>query len=261
MKNSIGLVIVAVVAVGLAIALYTTNKNAGERQTRAEQTIASLSNSWERTQGELQEQKSTNKNLERDLDAEKKKLEETSNKLASTSTALDDTQKTLAATKEEVAKREEKIKELESTNADLDKKAMELSATINSLNDQIAATRQQLATTQSDKAFLEKELQRLLADKAELERQFNDLKIVKAQYAKLKEEFNNGRRLEWLRKGLYASDESKGSQRLMSTGPGAIATTPATTNGKYDLNVEVGTDGKVRVIPGLTNSAPTTPKP
>ena len=54
-----------------------------------------------------------------------------------------------------------------------------------------------------------------MAEKAELERQFNDLAVLRAQVSKLKEELSVARRLEWIRQGLFASTEQRGAQKLM----------------------------------------------
>ena len=60
-----------------------------------------------------------------------------------------------------------------------------------------------------------------MAEKAELEQQFNDLAVLRAQVAKLKEELNVSRRLEWIRQGLFASGEAKGAEQLMTKSPAA----------------------------------------
>jgi hypothetical protein len=100
----------------------------------------------------------------------------------------------------------------------------------------------------------------MMAEKAELERQFNDLTVLRAQVAKLKQELKVARRLEWIRQGLFASSEQKGAQKLMQ-GAGASPSQTKAARPAYDLNVEVGADGSVKVIPPAgsradTNSAP-----
>lgn len=145
---------------------------------------------------------------------------------------------------------------MEAQNRALDQRAVDLSTAITNLTGQIEDTQKKLAASEGDKAFLEKELKRLIAEKAELERQFNDLKILRAQVAKLREEMNISRRLEWIRKGLFGIPEQKGAQQLMQHAPAAPE--EARTN-HYDLNVEIGADGSVRVIPPLTNRPAATP--
>lgn len=98
-----------------------------------------------------------------------------------------------------------------------------------------------------------------MAEKADLEKKFNDLAVVKAQVAKLKEELSIARRLEWLRQGLSIGTEQHGAQQLMQ-GTAANAQARPATN--LDLNVEINADGSVKIIPPLTNRPPvTTPPP
>jgi hypothetical protein len=99
-----------------------------------------------------------------------------------------------------------------------------------------------------------------MAEKAELERQFNDLAVMRAQVRKLKEELSIARRLEWIREGIFANAEMKGAQKLMQGS--AVGGTTASQTNKYDLNVEVNADGTVKVIaPINTNNPPQTNQP
>jgi chromosome segregation ATPase len=190
------------------------------------------------------------------------------NQITATSNTLTKTEDSLKAAQDEVAKRDTQIAELETQNKQLDEKAADLNSSITNLQTQIDDTQKKLAASEGDKAFLEKELQRLVAEKAELERQFNDLKVLRTQVSKLKEELNISRRLAWIREGIFARADQKGAQQLMQKttpafGPGSAATNapvPPKT-GNYDLNVEVNADGTVRVIPPGTNGVPTNPPP
>jgi hypothetical protein len=133
------------------------------------------------------------------------------------------------------------------------------------LQTQIDDTQKKLTASEGDKAFLEKELQRLMSEKAELERQFNDLKVLRAQVAKLKEELNISRRLAWIREGIFARDNQKGAEQLMQKSTPAFggqtaSAAPTPKDKNYDLNVEVNADGSVRVIPPGTNAPPQSPK-
>lgn len=258
MKNLIGVIILAVVCVGLGVALMTTKKQATTERKKDTETISTLSNQWVETSGKLEEQKQVNLALEKDVAARKADYNDLTNKFSEVASVLAQTEDSLKLTKEEVTKRESQIAELEQQNASLDRKAADLQLSITNLTVQIADTQRKLAASEGDKAFLEKELKRLMGEKAELERQFNDLTILRAQVAKLKEELNIARRLEWIRKGLFAVDERKGAQLLMERTPPPVASQPTNT---YDLNVEVLADGSVRVIPPLTNSAASPPAP
>lgn len=257
MKNLIGVIILAVVCIGLGVALVTTKKQATVEKKQDTDTIFTLSNQWVDTSGKLEEQKQVNLTLEKDVATRKTEFAELTNKFSDIATVLVKTEDSLKLTKEEVAKHEAQIAKLEQQNADLDKQAADLSSTLTNLTVQIADTQKKLATSEGDKAFLEKELKRLMGEKAELERQFNDLVVLRAQVAKLREELNISRRLEWIRKGLFAADEQKGAQQLMQHGTPAAAAPKQP--GQYNLNVEVNADGSVRVIPPLTNGPAATP--
>ena len=258
-KNLIGLIILAVICIGLGLALVTTKKQAAIEKKKDADTIFTLSNQWVETSGKLEEQKQVNLTLEKDVATRKTEFAELTNKFSDIATTLVKTEDSLKLTKEEVVRREAKIAELEQQNAQLDQRAAALSTSLTNLTVQIADTQRKLAASEGDKAFLEKELKRLMGEKAELERQFNDIVALRAQVAKLRAELNISRRLEWIRKGLFAADDQKGAQQLMQRSPpAAAASKPANA---YDLNVEVKADGSVRVIPPMTNGPAAIPLP
>lgn len=251
----IGVIILAVLSLGLLVALVTTKKQAADEKKKDTETVVTFSNQVVKTTRDLGEQQQVNVLLSNDLTVVRADLGTLTNKYTDVATALVKTEDFLKASKEDLAKRDAKIADLEKQNHELDLRAADLSTALTNLTGLITETKRKLTASEGDKAFLEKELKRLMAEKAELERQFNDLVVVRAQVAKLREELNVSRRLEWIRKGLFASDEQKGAQKLMQKGP---LTSPPSTN-HYDLNVEVNADGSVRVIPPLTN-APAAPK-
>lgn len=259
MKPIIGVVLVAVLCccIGLGVALLQTRNEAAKQKQADDESIATLSNRWVETESKWNEQKQVNLTLEKDIESRKQDYSSLSNKytevtgtLARTEVTIKDLQQTVQVAKEDIAKRDLKINELEQQNHDLDLRAADLSTAITNLTGQIAETQRKLSASEGDRAFLEKELKRLMAEKAELERQFNDLAVVRAQVAKLREELNISRRLEWIRKGLFAGEQQKGATLLMQKTP----TAPPPATNRYDLNVEVNADGSVRVIPPLTNA-------
>lgn len=264
MKNQIGIIILIIVCLGLGITLITSKKKAAEQQKTDANAIYSLSNSWVETRGSLEDQRKVNATLEQDLAATRKQFSEAytdlSNRFVQVSGSLAATEATLKATQEEmarkVAERDSKITELQSQNQALDKQALDLSAAITNLTTQIAETEKKLAASEGDKAFLQGELKRLMSEKAELERQFNDLAILRAQVAKLKEELSIARRIEWIRRGLFPDPDQRGATRLMQGFP-----PPPKPKPNYDLNVEILSDGSVRVIPPRTNAPAATNAP
>ena len=80
-------------------------------------------------------------------------------------------------------------------------------------------------------------------EKTELERQFNDMVVLREQVKKLRDELSVARRLEWIRRGLYGATTLKGGERLQK---GLITAGPRTN---YNLDVELNRDGSIRVTP------------
>ena len=127
----------------------------------------------------------------------------------------------------------------------------------------IENTQNRLAIAETNRAFIEQELQKQMAQKAELEHKFNDLNEVRAQVKKLRDEAFVARRLQWMKAFVARrlqwmkndNGQKKGAELLMQRTP-AVTNTPVTADHQtnYNLNVEVGSDGSVRVIPPL-NSA------
>jgi len=259
MKNRIGVIVLVLVLVcaGLGIALMAIKKQTADQQRELTEKNSALSNSVVQINEQLDRQKQVNADLENDRERRKKEFDELRNdyallsaNLSQASNSLVQTEVALKTSQEETARRDAKIAELEAQNRALDKQALDLSAAITNLTKQIEETKRKLATSEGEKGFLEKELKRLMAEKTELEKQFNDLAVLRAQVSKLKEELSVARRLEWIRQGLFASNEEKGAQKLLQSRTAAQARAPKAA---YDLNVEVSADGSVKVIPPLTN--------
>jgi chromosome segregation ATPase len=245
------------VCAGLGIALIAIKRQAADQQLELTEKNGDLSNSLVKANEKLDWQKQVNAALESDRDKRIREAEALTNKyveslatLARVSNNLTKTEVALKASQEETAKRDAKITELEVQNQALDKQAVGLSTAITNLTAQIEETKRKLATSEGEKGFLDKELKRLMAEKAELERQFNDLAVLRAQVHKLKEEMSVARRLEWIRQGLFAATDEKGAQKLMQGPAPAQVKAPKPA---FDLNVEVNADGSVKVIPPLTN--------
>jgi chromosome segregation ATPase len=267
MKNRIGVIVLLLVllCVGLGIVLIAMKKKAAEELHDAAVTNSALSNNVVQINDQLDRQKLVNDELSKDREKRIKEFLSLTNKyveslatLAQVSNNLAQTAVALKTSQEETAKRDAKIAGLEAQNQALDKQAVDLSTAITNLTTQIEETKRKLATSEGEKGFLEKELKRLMGEKAELEKQFNDLTVLRAQVSKLKEELSVARRLEWIRQGLFASNDQKGAQKLMQ---GTAATPAKAPKPSYDLNVEVSSDGSVKVVPPLTNRPAVTNPP
>ena len=237
----------------LMVVIIVMRDRAAKQHRIDAETILINSNQWQQAEAKLRDEKEVNTQLSKDLKAQQTAVVDLSNSLSQISGKLKETEATLTSAQgavqqkiTEISKRDEQIAELERQNRTLDEHAAELASAITMLTSQIGDTEQKLAAHSGDKVFLVKELKRLLTEKAELERQFNDLKALRLQLAKVKEGVNVSRRLQWARKGLSSSTEQKGASLLMQGGNRGrdFATT---TN--YDLNVEVKSDGSSRIVP------------
>ncbi len=266
MKIKVVIVILAVACIGLLIALFATKKQADDQRADDITSINSFSNQVVEANEHLKEAGQVNLTLSNSLASSQQQLElsatqmtQLSNTLAAADATLAETKASLADTKSSLATAEEmvtnlndRIAELEAQNKVLDQQAESLSNTLAHLTMQIEDTKNQLAIAETNGAFLQAELEKQLAQRAELEHKFNDVDELRAQVKKLKEEMFIARRLE-LMKG--DTGLKKGGELLMMHGAPLTSPPlrrPPSTN--YDLNVEIGSDGSVKVIPPLVNT-------
>lgn len=249
MKMRIAVVILVVACAGLFIGLMVTHQQTAKQHQKDAETILDFSNQWANASDELARLRQVNLMLTNDLAAARQSLLDASNQLMRTSDTLSNTLADYQAAQEQITNLNAQLSDLEARNLALDQRAVALSNTISGLNAQITETQRRLADSETNNVFLVRELKRQLAQKAALQRKFNTLSTVRTQVKKLRDELAVARRVEWMRKGIYATAQEKGAQRLMTH-----AAPPPPRPPHYDLNVEVGSDGSVRIIPALTNA-------
>ena len=256
------IVILVILSLGLGVGLLMRHNTAVKVAKENEEHLAELanvSNRLDQTQSKLDELTKVNSTLETNLTVRSIDLVSKSNDLIKTAAELAKTQKeaqaAAEAAKAEMAKRDSRISELETQKTALDQQATDLKSAISNLEKSINDTEKKLAASEGDREFLLKELKRLQVEKADLERQFNDLSVLRTQVAKLKEELSIARRLEWIRMGIYGLQAQKGAERLMAPG-----TTPG-AGSNFNLQVELKQDGGAVIVPAKTNdSKATAPK-
>jgi chromosome segregation ATPase len=248
MKTQLGVVILVVVCVGLVVALVAGRKRADNQQKKNADTILDFSNQLTTANAGLDELRQVNLMLTNDLDASRQTLTILSNQYVATSASLSNTTAALKTAQDQIT-------DLEAQNRALDQQAAEFTNTIANLSTQIAETQMKLVESETNNTFLENELKRQVAEKAELERKFNNLSQVRTQVRKLRDDLLIARRLQWMREGTDPSQQRKGAQVLMARGP---ATNRIVGPAHYDLNVEVSSDGSVQVVPTMTNAPATT---
>lgn len=253
MNTKAGIIILAVVGVALAVILVVVKKSADARQRDAA-AISEFSNQLMTAHDEITGLNQVNLTLHHDLVTNRAAALKLSNTLVQTSNTLTGTASSLQNAQQQITNLNRHITKLQTENDDLDQRLNSLSNTIASLNTQITVTQMQLATARTNNAFLETELKKQVLERQALERKFNDLKIVRAQVHKLKTDALIARRLEWIREGIDPTKPMKGAQLLMVHGPlpvpGHAAPAP-----NYNLNVEVRSDGSVRIIPATNAPA------
>ncbi len=258
MKDKAPIIVLIIVAIGLAVGLIVVNNKATEQKKDADSKIEVLSNSVVSTRATLVEYQGVNQTLETNLAATKTEF---SNKLALSEATLHSTEADLEKARADakaqaeadaaaVAQRDKKIAELQNQNTDLDKQSSDLRNTISQLDTQIATTQKKLAESQGDRTLLLAELKRLQAQHADLERKFNDLAALRLQVRKLKQEVDMARQLDWMRRGVYAATGEKGGEHLMQHGTNAAA--PANA----DLSVELRQQGGVKIQSSSSTNSP-----
>lgn len=254
MKAAILLLVIC--SLGLGVGLLVVHKKKVQIEQVKEKTTTDLidaSNHLEQTRAKLEEQEQVAMKLETNLLIRGQELSAVSNNLLNMKSELAKTQKEMQAAAEQaraaIEQRDTQIAQLTSQTNAMSQKMNDLSASIGNLSKQIGDTEKKLAASEGDREFLLKELKRLQTEKADLERQFNDLSLLRTQVAKLKEELSVARRLEWIRMGIYGLQEQKGAQRLLA------GSQPPGAKSNYNLNVELKQDGSANIVqPRQTNA-------
>jgi chromosome segregation ATPase len=260
MKTKAIIVVLAVACVGLGIAFFATKKSADDQHATDVNSIVEFSNQVVTASRHLDELGQVNLTLSNDLTSSQQRLAlnteqlaQLSSNLTNANVALTDAKSSLASAQEQVTNLNTRITDLEAQNKVLDQQAVAMTDKLAQLTAQIENTRNQLAIAETNRAFLQGELQKQLAQKAELEHKFNDLDELRAQVKNLKDELFVARRLQLMKND---NGGKKGAELLMQRNlpvPSPSSTKPSPA---YDLNVEVGSDGSVKVIPplGATNN-------
>lgn len=253
MKALIAILLLA--CIGLGAGLFYRHTIAEKKGKQDDETITQLSTQKEETERKLAEQAATNAVLEKTLNERTQQLTEVSNTLTTVTANLAKVREEaqIAATNAaaDLAKRDARINELETQRDDLTKRMTDLNGQMTEYQGRIDDIQRKLVASEGDRDYLLKELKRLQQEKTELERQFNDLAMLREQVRKMKDELSISRRLDWIRRGLYGS--LKGAERLQKG-----FTQPATNRQSFDLNVELKQSGGVNVAPQNTN-APANP--
>jgi len=251
MKLKIVIVALLAVSVALLIALFASKKQSEEQQRSDLSRISDYSNQVVNATLKVTDINQVNLVLSNALLSSQRQLSNLSNNLVVLNGSLAEARASLGQAQTQISTLNTQVSDLEAQNKTLDQRALVLTGDIEQLNLLIAETQAKLALSQGNNTYLQEELQRQMAAKAELEHKFNDLEAVRAQVKKLKSDAFVARRIQFMKN---SNADKKGAELLMSPN----RPTPAVTaSSNYDLNVEIGSDGSVRVIPpmgGATNA-------
>jgi chromosome segregation ATPase len=253
MKIKIVIVILVVFCIALAIALFANKKQTEERHVADVSSIVDFSNQVVNAQLQISDLNQVNLALTNDIAASQEQLAQLSNNLAAAAVTLANSKTALSGAQDQIASLNSHISDLEAQNKELDQRASDLTNTVDQLNQSIEAIRLKLATSDSNNKYLQQELQKQMAQKAEIEHKFNDLDQLRDQVKKIKSELFVARRVQLMKNDI---SQKKGAELLMSRA--ITAPNKSDAGGNYGLNVEIGSDGSVNVIPALgaaTNSA------
>lgn len=243
-------IFLALVCLGLGGGLYHVQDRAAKERKAAEAATDQYKAELVRSETKLAEQLKVNASLETNLVRRVEEVGLISNKLGFITAELAKTEQEAKDAAEkarlEIEERQKRIEGLKGDKDELTARLDELNGKIGGLQTQIRETERRLAASEGDREILKKELRRMLAEKADLEKRFADLSELKAQVSRLREEAYVARRMELIRKGVINFDQ-KGAMLLQQGIRRAAPTNGPVEDGRLD--VELRRDGTSRVLP------------
>ena len=230
-------IVLALACIGLAGQLFFRNSR-GQKAERELSVVAShaqaLSNEVVETRTKLEEEARLAAYLQSNLTSRATDLAAASNSLSQSASILAAAQTELKNAQNEVQKQNARVAQLEGQKDEMQSKLDQLAGSIRTLDSEIAETKRKLGAAEGDRASLTKELARLQSDKADLLRQFNDLAVLRAQVALLREEAAVNQRLAWISQGIYQSSGRKGAEALVAK----PAVSPLNPNPSLNVDVQ-----------------------
>lgn len=244
MKAKLASGVFLIVAIGLGLGWFLHVKQLRAEREELLTKVAALTADLQQARSNASEATQEKTDLGHRLEALTTQLKNASNDLSVATAGLADARTAAAAAARlaevEINQREARIAELEVTNKDLDRQAAEAREMLAGLEARITDTERQLAAAEGDRDFLMRELQRLQTEKADIERRFNDLVVLRAQVRKLQTELAADSQLDAIREGLSQSRRLKGAELLRRGFP---AHRQDEASAEVDLDVEIRRDG------------------
>ncbi len=162
-----------------------------------------------------------------------------------------DLMEVISAKDEKISALNGELQTAQNKNRDYDSQIKTLNSQMIDKDREIDDIGRRLKSTEEDRDHLLIEQKKLIAEKAELEKQFQDILVLRKKVQQLQVELMASKKLEWLRRGFYGGARKKGGSQLMSMSKKNDRKTVSTN---ADLNVEVRRDGTVKIVPIETNS-------
>jgi len=174
-------------------------------------------------------------------------------KIAEHAELMEQVAEKLSAQDKEISALNTKLSTAQNKNRDYDSKIKDLNSLMADKDRAIDDIGRRLESAEEDRDHLMMERKKLIAEKAELEKQFQDILVLRQKVQELQVELTASRKLEWLRRGFYGGARKKGGSRLMGMSKKSQS---KTVSPNADLNVEVRRDGTVKIVPIQTNLPP-----
>ena len=150
---------------------------------------------------------------------------------------------------------------MEAQNQVLDQRASSLSNTIAALDAQISRTQMKLATSETNNAFLDTNCNGRLPKGTNWKASSTTWPWCARRSTNCGTTCSSRNGSLGCAHGIDPTKPMKGGQLLMQRSPPATKAAPAAGSPLYNLNVEVGSDGSVHVIPPPTNAPAATNPP
>ena len=260
--KAFSIVLLAVVAVVLGYLWLDTGRKKEREGAIYQQTITELKDTTAVQTTKLEDAEAATirlgqdvKDLEQQVQIAATSLSSASKQVSALETKVVEASEAARKAEAEIVVRDQKIAKLEVERDDLTLKMSSLNERIVQMEGKIVNTEGQLAAARGDRAFLLKELTRMQAEKAELERQFTDLAVLRDQVNRLQNELAVARRVDMIRAGGYGGQQLKGAGLLRSK---QFKPAPTTTE-SYDLDVEIKTGGAAPTISTNRTAVKVTP--
>ena len=255
--NRVSLVL-GMICVGLIAGLIYRHTQATAKESAQQLKLETVQNELTETASDLNLSQTTNVVLRSELEETKEELTQVRQQFQSLSLRAQSLTTELAKEKAradaaimetraaltEVADRDAQIRELLAERLALSDRVESLILSLQNLQSRIDDTETKLTSSEGDREFLLRELKRLQTEKSGIERQFNDLSVLRAQLTKLRTELTLSRRIEWIRRGLIGGNANRKGAELLAAG-----FRKSVTRTNYNLNVEINQEGGVKILP------------